>query len=190
MHVRIVTGTLVALTLLQLTGPDEVKGQAAAGVIEGTLALGLGPPRKTASRYPGRGSSTNDMQRVPAVVYLTGEALRAAPITAAVDMLQRDTAFDPAVLAIQAGTVVRFPNADPFFHNVFSYAGSARFDLGRYPEGESREFRFERVKILLLMVRQLRNYPQPVVVRSSEYKSLAHQGLLRRRHRSGTTRLS
>jgi hypothetical protein len=44
----------------------------------------------------------------------------------------------PAALAVRTGTVVRFPNADPYYHNVFSYSGP-RFDLGRYAPGESRE---------------------------------------------------
>jgi hypothetical protein len=43
--------------------------------------------------------------------------------------------------------VVRFPNADPFFHNVFSYSGP-RFDLGRYPSGQSREVLFDRPGIV------------------------------------------
>ena len=32
---------------------------------------------------------------------------------------------------------------DSFFHNVFSYSAAARFDLGRYPRGESKEVRFD-----------------------------------------------
>jgi hypothetical protein len=58
-------------------------------------------------------------------------------------MVQRDTIFDPGAITILPGTVVRFPNQDPFFHNVFSFGSTPRFDLGRYPEGESREVRFD-----------------------------------------------
>jgi len=39
---------------------------------------------------------------------------------------------------------VRFPNGDPFFHNVFSYSKPRRFDLGKYPRGQSRSVRFMR----------------------------------------------
>jgi hypothetical protein len=46
--------------------------------------------------------------------------------------------FVPGVLVVQVGDTVGFPNFDPFFHNVFSYSSAARFDLGRYPEGESK----------------------------------------------------
>jgi len=48
------------------------------------------------------------------------------------------------VLVIPVGTSVDFPNQDPFFHNVFSYSSAKRFDLGRYPRGESRRVVFDR----------------------------------------------
>ncbi|MBI4520487.1 MAG: DUF2012 domain-containing protein, partial [Gemmatimonadetes bacterium] len=38
---------------------------------------------------------------------------------------------------------VEFPNQDPFLHNVFSYSSPRRFDLGRYPQGESKSVRFD-----------------------------------------------
>ena len=46
------------------------------------------------------------------------------------------------------GTSVDFPNRDPFFHNVFSYSSTKRFDLGRYPRGESRTVTFDRPGIV------------------------------------------
>jgi hypothetical protein len=57
-------------------------------------------------------------------------------------MAQRDTAFVPAVVVVRAGGSVAFPNGDPFFHNVFSYSSAQRFDLGRYPQGESKSVSF------------------------------------------------
>ena len=35
------------------------------------------------------------------------------------------------------------PNDDMIFHNVFSYSKAKRFDLGRYPKGESKSETFE-----------------------------------------------
>jgi hypothetical protein len=58
-------------------------------------------------------------------------------------MAQRDTAFQPALLAVPVGSSVRFPNDDKFFHNVFSYSKTKRFDLGRYPKGESKSVVFD-----------------------------------------------
>ena len=62
--------------------------------------------------------------------------------------MQQDTAFAPPVLVVPVGTAVEFPNRDPFFHNVFSYSSTKRFDLGRYPRGESRTVTFDRAGIV------------------------------------------
>ena len=38
----------------------------------------------------------------------------------------------PALLPIEVGTRVQFPNLDDTYHNIFSYSPVKRFDLGRY----------------------------------------------------------
>jgi hypothetical protein len=40
--------------------------------------------------------------------------------------------------------VVQFPNADPFFHNVFSLFDGKQFDLGHYEGGSTKEAIFSR----------------------------------------------
>lgn len=57
---------------------------------------------------------------------------------------QKHKAFIPRILVVQAGSVVEFPNQDPFFHNVFSLFEGKRFDLGLYEAGSSRMVRFDR----------------------------------------------
>jgi hypothetical protein len=51
-------------------------------------------------------------------------------------MEQKCYQFAPALLAIQTGTPVEFPNMDDGYHNVFSYSKPKRFDLGRYRKDE------------------------------------------------------
>jgi plastocyanin len=63
-------------------------------------------------------------------------------------MTQEHETFVPHVLAIRAGTVVDFPNADPFFHNVFSLSKTRSFDLGRYSRGHSKSVRFDEPGIV------------------------------------------
>jgi plastocyanin len=63
-------------------------------------------------------------------------------------MNQRNETFVPHVLAVTTGTVVDFPNGDPFYHNVFSLSKPARFDLGRYPTGKSQPVRFDKPGIV------------------------------------------
>jgi plastocyanin len=70
-----------------------------------------------------------------AVVYVDGPfPAPATPATA--EMAQRDLAFVPSILPVQAGTQVFFPNFDPTYHNIFSYSPTKRFDLGRYRSDE------------------------------------------------------
>ena len=59
------------------------------------------------------------------------------------EMRQINEAFEPHVLPILVGTTVDFPNADPFFHNVFSLSMASAFDLGHYPKGSSRSVVFD-----------------------------------------------
>jgi plastocyanin len=66
------------------------------------------------------------------------------PAPATYSMLQKDKSFHPGLLVIPVGSTVSFPNADPFFHNVFSLFNGRRFDLGLYQSGQSRTVLFNR----------------------------------------------
>jgi plastocyanin len=50
--------------------------------------------------------------------------------------------FVPRVLAVTAGSVVRFPNEDPILHNVFSTSPNNAFDAGLYGTGDGAEHVF------------------------------------------------
>lgn len=71
-----------------------------------------------------------------AVVYLVGDFPRSASLPSKT-VRQKDLAFLPALLAIEVGTKVEFPNEDDTYHNIFSYSPPKRFDLGRYPPGDN-----------------------------------------------------
>ena len=66
-----------------------------------------------------------------AVVYLDGNFSRPASLPLK-EVAQKDLAFLPALLPIEMGTRVEFPNLDDTYHNIFSYSPVKRFDLGRY----------------------------------------------------------
>jgi hypothetical protein len=59
-------------------------------------------------------------------------------------LLQKNRMFTPHLSVVQVGSVVSFPNADPFFHNVFSLFDGKRFDLGLYEAGSSKDVLFSR----------------------------------------------
>jgi plastocyanin len=71
-----------------------------------------------------------------AVVYLDGLFNKAENLPVK-QVAQKDLAFVPAILAVQAGTKVEFPNLEKdTYHNIFSYSPAKRFDLGRYRPDE------------------------------------------------------
>ncbi|MGQ0813293.1 MAG: plastocyanin/azurin family copper-binding protein [Gemmatimonadota bacterium] len=114
------------------------------GGIEGRVTVRQLPER-LATRYAGAGgAASHPIKPLPAVVFVEGRITGAALSVRDPQMAQRDTAFQPALLAIPTSTTVRFPNDDKFFHNVFSYSKTKRFDLGRYPKGEAKSVTFDK----------------------------------------------
>jgi plastocyanin len=78
-----------------------------------------------------------------AIVYYKPErpvTVRPNPHVAEIVMRQKE--FVPHVLALTVGSSVRFPNADPILHNVFSVSGGNSFDLGLYPAGTAKTVTF------------------------------------------------
>jgi plastocyanin len=60
-------------------------------------------------------------------------------------MVQQDKRFEPDMLVVPVGSIVSFPNRDPWFHNVFSLYRGKRFDLGLYQAGDVKTVRFDRI---------------------------------------------
>jgi plastocyanin len=116
-----------------IRGRVEVRVPTNEGVARPDVsALGMGDPRDA----PDRGTSVVYLETVP-----RGAFEVPAPGRAVLD--QRNETFVPHVLAVTVGTTVEFPNSDRVFHNVFSLSKAKRFDLGRYPRGQSRSVRFD-----------------------------------------------
>lgn len=78
-----------------------------------------------------------------AVVSLEGTA-GGAGSPATVEIAINDKAFVPRVVVVPVGSIVRFPNHDPFDHNVFSANEPDPFDLGQYGRGDARQRTFAR----------------------------------------------
>ena len=47
-------------------------------------------------------------------------------------------------ISVNQGDTIHFANNDPWFHNIFSLSDLKTFDLGSYPEGESRPVTFDK----------------------------------------------
>lgn len=128
----------------------------ATGVIRGIVRVPVsGSSSSSASDpYPGRagslpgvhgpargrpGDTVIYVERLPAATESTLARGRSVP-----KLSQKDQSFVPRVLPIGVGDAVDFPNLDPIFHNVFSLSPVRRFDLGKYPRGQSKRLTFTR----------------------------------------------
>ncbi len=93
-------------------------------------------------------SSKIDAGNADTVVWLTNvrtkETVSPGPT---VRLLQKDKRFKPHVLVVTVGTVIEFPNQDPFFHDVFSIYHGKPFDLGLYESGAVRKVRFTQMGV-------------------------------------------
>ncbi len=132
--------------------PPERTGKT--GSVRGRVQLPA-PAKKKARvsvRYPGeRGAAqkTDQPTQFAAVVYVREKLPPPSPSPVA-QMENKGLTFVPAVLAIQIGTTVEFPNRDDVYHNVLSYSSTKRFDLGRYPTDEKRSVTFDKPGVVRL----------------------------------------
>jgi plastocyanin len=124
--------TSVCLLALLLVPTATSRGQA---VIEGKVTLPRPEPMPAnPPRYAGQVGEVAPPDLPVAVVYLEGQFPRTSlpPNRTTNIVLQSGMQFRPALLPVQVGSAVAFPNGDDFYHNVFSYSKTKRFDLGRY----------------------------------------------------------
>ena len=92
------------------------------------------------------GKATRAQETENIVFWLTPvEGVVPASITSPrLRLVQKNKSFQPHVLVVPIGSLVEFPNRDPFFHNVFSLFEGKRFDLGLYEAGTTRDVRFDK----------------------------------------------
>lgn len=146
-------GLVVGTALTVVTSASAVGGQdqqtgRLTGVVRLTSAI---KPPSPASAYDRRSvgplpKALPEARNV--VVFFEGISAPAGLKPTPASIVQKDEQFVPHVVAVTVGSVVDFPNQDPFFHNVFSLSRPATFDLGRFPPGSSRARTFKRPGII------------------------------------------
>jgi len=103
-----------------------------------------------------------------AVVWLEAAGARSsAPRTFDVTAEGKD--FRPRVLVVPVGSTVRFPNNDPFNHNVFSLSDEGAFDLGLYGRGETKLTKFTTPGLIRVYCNVHANMAAFVLVLGSVY---------------------
>lgn len=132
---------------------------AHAGVVRGSVRVPGGTAvAPSFNAYPGRASALPGSHGTPRGA-VTDAVLSIERIPAAVEstlatdasrprLAQQDQAFVPRVIPVAVGGSVDFPNLDPIYHNVFSVSPTQRFDLGKYPRGQSKRVRFPKVGLV------------------------------------------
>jgi len=90
-------------------------------------------------------------------------------------MIQKDMKFQPHLLVVPTGSIVAFPNRDPFFHNVFSLFNGRRFDLGLYETGSSHSFPFMREGISYIFCNIHQDMGAVIVSVATPYYAVASQ---------------
>ncbi len=125
------TGTIVG----RVTLTSRVRGSGLPSTIYQPRAVTIHQP-----------AATTPMAQV--VVSLKGAKAPAPLAPLRREIRQTHEEFIPSVVAVTRGSTIDFPNADPVFHNVFSLASAATFDLGRYPMGKSKSATFSRTGVV------------------------------------------
>ncbi len=143
----------VAVMMLRVDAAVVRAAAAAPGTLRGRVQIGdvmVAPEPRPSISSLGMDMAYAPVERRRAVVYF--ETAPQAAFEPGGDMhatmKQQNETFVPHLLAIRVGTVVDFPNGDPFFHNVFSLSSTRRFDLGRYARGRSKSVRFDQPGIV------------------------------------------
>ncbi len=60
------------------------------------------------------------------------------------EVTQKDRKFSMQTLKVKVGDTVNFKNDDTIPHNVFSLSDAKTFDLGSYPQGQSKKVIFDK----------------------------------------------
>ncbi|MEM7416936.1 MAG: carboxypeptidase regulatory-like domain-containing protein [Gemmatimonadota bacterium] len=160
-----------AVGLSAIATTQSVTEVEPVGTITGTVTLEPPPPPRRASRARAYDGRSGLIQQLPSVVYVSGP-LGGVAAAQNVVMTQRDTAFAPGVVAIPVGGTVSFPNEDSFFHNVFSYSEAKRLDLGRYPQGDSKDVLFDQVGVVELFCEAHDQMRGAVIVTENPFHSV------------------
>ena len=121
-------------------------------------------------------ASSSHAQNV--VVWLTPIGARAPAMSFSKQPLrltQHNKSFEPHVLVVPVGSVVQFPNRDPFFHNVFSLFEGKRFDLGLYEAGSTRNVSFDRPGISYIFCNIHAEMSAVVIALDTPYFSISNR---------------
>jgi plastocyanin len=123
-------------------------------------------------------SGTVSPSKAGSVVYIeaiTGKTFPAPTKPTVID--QKQLLFQPHVAAVETGTTVQFLNSDKVQHNIFwpSISGNKKMshNMGTWPTGEKREFKFDTTGVVPLLCNVHPEMSGYIVVSPTPYFVLA-----------------
>jgi plastocyanin len=127
-----------------------------AGAISGTVS-------------PGKAGSVVYIEAIPGKTF--------PPPAKPVVMDQKSLLFQPHVMAVQLGATVQFLNSDKVQHNIFwpSISGNKKMshNMGTWPTGEERAFKFDTVGVVPLLCNVHPEMSGYIIVSPTPYFALA-----------------
>ncbi|HEX7636079.1 MAG TPA: plastocyanin/azurin family copper-binding protein [Noviherbaspirillum sp.] len=81
---------------------------------------------------------------ISTLLIVAGATMTVAAHAKDFEVLQKDKKFSQTSLTVKVGDSVSFKNEDPFMHNIFSLSDTKTFDLGSYPQGQSKKVTFDK----------------------------------------------
>lgn len=139
MYMKIKILLSIVLLITNVSYGSDIKGKIILSSSAKSQSKGLSALyQKSAEKY-------RDTSKINAVIFINEYAGMPAPTPVlGAELSQKNISFVPHVIAITAGSTVKFPNMDKVYHNVFSLSKNAEFDLGRYKVGKSQSFQFNK----------------------------------------------
>jgi plastocyanin len=174
MWIRFVSGVLLGSALLagaDIHGTIVIERKltrrnvtASAGMYQRGAAVALGADGE---------EDALAFERSHVAIYIEGAADLPVPGVVKASIEQRDRRFAPDLVVIPAGSAVSFPNFDPIFHNVFSLSKAKSFDLGNYPDGQSRTVTFPAPGLVAVYCHLHSNMSATIVVAPNRWATRA-----------------
>jgi len=174
MWIRLVAGVLLGSALLagaDIHGTIVIQRRltrrnvtASAGMYQRGVAVELGADGE---------EDALAFERSHVAIYIEGATDAAAPGVVKASIEQRDRRFAPDLEVIPAGSAISFPNFDPIFHNVFSLSKVKSFDLGNYPDGQSRTVTFPSPGLVAVYCHLHSNMSATIVVAPNRWATKA-----------------
>jgi len=174
MWIRLVAGVLLGSALLagaDIHGTIVIQRRltrrnvtASAGMYQRGVAVELGADSE---------EDALAFERSHVAIYIEGATDAAAPGVVKASIEQRDRRFAPDLVVIPKGSAISFPNFDPIFHNVFSLSKVKSFDLGNYPDGQSRTVTFPSPGLVAVYCHLHSNMSATIVVAPNRWATKA-----------------